>query len=48
LNDITVFQNSNIYQSLDIQLFLGPYWDMYLTTLLSVLVGFILLLRQRA
>jgi len=44
----TVFQSSDVYESLDIRLYLGPYWDMYLTTLLSVVVGFILLLRHRA
>ena len=44
----TVFQSSDVYESLDIRLYLGPYWDMYLTTLLSIVVGFILLLRHRA
>ena len=29
------------------QLLFGPYWDIYLTTLLSGVVGFILLVRRR-
>lgn len=40
--------NANFYKSLDIRLFFGPYWDVYLTTLLAIVVGFILLLRRHA
>jgi len=40
--------HSGIYKTLDIRLFFGPYWDIYLTTLLALIVGFILIVRHRA
>lgn len=42
------FQNIDFYKSLDIRLFFGPYWDIYLTTLLALVVGFILVIRRHA
>jgi len=45
---LIVFQFTNVYSSVDVvQLLVGPYWDVYLTTLLCVVVGFLLLLRRR-
>jgi SEL1 protein len=41
-------ENSNFYKQLDIRLSLfGPYWDIYLTTLLALVVGFIVIMRRR-
>lgn len=41
-------ENSDAYKQLDIRLALfGPYWDIYLTTLLALLLGSILMVRRR-